>query len=611
MRIALIGSGPSGVYCFARLLAHPRPLSITIYEAGPTAGVGAPYSPALNHKLMLANIASIELPPVVDTLEEWLRGLPDASLQAMEIDRATIHARAFFPRVTLGAYYAAQFEQLVAQARAAGHTVLVKVGRRVLDVAARGDDVQVSYRVSYRATSSPRHALAPVDTETFAYAVVATGHQAPQRRPHATPGVALQSPYPATRAFPENGGALGVLGSSLSAIDVAVANAAAFGAFARKDGRLVYTPRPGVAFSIALMSRGGLIPEADFYCPIPYEPLAFCTQAAMPAIAGRPHRLDAAFALFRQELLAADPAYAAEIGLDRLTADTFADAYFARRQTVDPFVWAERNLAETIENHAQRRTVAWRYAILRMHESFGALAPALNAAERRRFERGLKRVFVDNYAAAPPESIERLLALHRAGVLAIVKLGPRYTIAPAPGGRAQVTAQGQRHVFNALVDARGQRALEEDDFPFPTLRVQMKANRLARAHESIAGEDPLSDIAVGADYRLQDGVNGVGRVHCISIPFLMGAQPFVQGLTSAAEMGATVAQSIRQRLDAAPTAESQAFPDVSSDASPDAAHGDGAALAALIEGVKTTAPIICLDSGVVIAHRPPARRKTV
>ncbi len=37
------------------------------------------------------------------------------------------------------------------------------------------------------------------------------------------------------------------------------------------------------ALEITLMSRNGVLPEADFYCPIPWEPLEIATSAALEA----------------------------------------------------------------------------------------------------------------------------------------------------------------------------------------------------------------------------------------------------------------------------------------------------------------------------------------
>lgn len=52
--------------------------------------------------------------------------------------------------------------------------------------------------------------------------------------------------------------------------------------------------------------------------------------------------------------------------------------------------------------------------------------PHLNVHDHKRFSKGLARVFIDNYAAIPSESIRRLLALREAGIIHILALGEDY-----------------------------------------------------------------------------------------------------------------------------------------------------------------------------------------
>ena len=132
-------------------------------------------------------------------------------------------------------------------------------------------------------------------------------------------------------------------------------------------------------FRASLMSRKGLLPEADFYCPYPYAPLQFCTVEAVQALVqrGSANLLDEVFELFKREIVACDPDYAASIGLSLLSVDTLAPAYFAARESVDPFVSAASNLAEAEQNKARQYTVQWRYAILRMHEVIAQAVPHL------------------------------------------------------------------------------------------------------------------------------------------------------------------------------------------------------------------------------------------
>lgn len=61
------------IYTLFSLLQQQTPLSISIFEQADEAGVGMPYSDEENSKMMLANIASIEIPPIYCTYLEWLQ----------------------------------------------------------------------------------------------------------------------------------------------------------------------------------------------------------------------------------------------------------------------------------------------------------------------------------------------------------------------------------------------------------------------------------------------------------------------------------------------------------------------------------------------------------
>jgi uncharacterized NAD(P)/FAD-binding protein YdhS len=72
---------------------------------------------------------------------------------------------------------------------------------------------------------------------------------------------------------------VGIMGTSLSGIDAAMAVVMQHGEFVESAERpLQFRLNPASeALNIVLMSRAGILPEADFYCPIPYEPLAVVT----------------------------------------------------------------------------------------------------------------------------------------------------------------------------------------------------------------------------------------------------------------------------------------------------------------------------------------------
>lgn len=540
LSIAFVGAGPTTLYTLAALLPSARPgLQIAVFEEAATAGLGSPYRPGWNDPAMLSNIASIEIPPVGETLLSWLRRLPRPECDALGLDSDTADERTFVPRVALGAYFRDQFTVLTEGLRARGAEVEILTGARVIDAAI----LEAGIRLTIATPQSP------AQDRVFDYAVLATGHQWPSRQ-QARPGY-FTSPWPAVGLSQIGPVAVGVRGSSLTAIDAAIAVAASHGRFERCDDRLVYLPQPGAeGFGVSMMSRKGLLPEADFFFPLPHAPLSIMTPEAISALTAHADDeadddlLDRAFDLFKRELTLADPAYVRDIGLDDADLETFAERYFQRRTAVDPFQWAEANLEEARFNHANRITVAWRDAILRMHEVMAAVAPHLTGDAFQRFNNHLKPVFVDNYSSVPHESIERLLALHRAGRLEVLPLGDDHHIdtRPPQGGAVLTRADGERRHFPAFIEATGQRALSGIQFPFLTLLEQ----GVVQDQVADDGSQLTRGIRIDAHFHPVADSGPVERLFCLSLPFIMGRHPFVQGVTSSHHIGRVVGTALAE-----------------------------------------------------------------
>lgn len=540
-RICIIGSGPTGIYTLKNLISSATPLDITIYEAESEAGKGTPYLPGINDPVMLCNIPSIEIPLIGQTLMDWLADQPDAYLQRFGIVKNEIDEREFYPRIVLGDYFHTQFRFLLAAARERGHVVTVKAAHRVTDIIVGPTAIQVT---------AQEEALG----SAFSYVVMATGHDWPETT-ETKPGYFV-SPWPASALESIPVGSLGILGTSLSAIDALMTVSTSNGSFLYDEaGALIYKPAAGSGdFHATMMSRKGLLPEADFYFPIPYETPSICTEEAVDALIaeGSNGLLDATFALFSQELALRDPQYAMQIGLSDLDADSFAEAYYAQRSGIDPFAWAARNLAEAQSNMTQKVTVPWRNAIMITHEIIARIVPHLDLRDFRRFGKSFKSIFIDEYATVPHLSIQRLLALHNAGVLSIQKLGNDYEIATVPGKRgATITTDAGRLEFDTFIDATGQSAHSVKDIPFPSL---VNANIVREAPTvlalSVLADDQvrevehLGGIDVDEDYRVISGGALQTALYCAAIPYLLHKHPFIQGITSTAEIGEAVAASI-------------------------------------------------------------------
>jgi len=520
-KIAIIGAGPTGIYTFYSLLKNKVPLSVSVYEQASEAGVGMPYSNEENSRMMLANIASIEIPPVFSTYIDWLRGQSESHLARYGVQSSSLHVRQFLPRILLGEYFRDQFLTLVEQAKKQGFEVNIHESCQVTDLEATPDGIKLWTQ-------------AGAASKLFDLAVIATGHVWPEEQ--ATPRNYFPSPWSGLMDAKIAACRIGILGTSLSAIDAAMAVVVQHGEFVEKDDERIQFNRDegSERLSIVLMSRSGILPEADFYCPIPYEPLSIVTEKAIEneIAAGADGLLDRVFSLMVKEIELADPAWSEYISLNTLDADSFAQAWFADRKKNDPFHWAEANLYEVERNKRDRHTVPWRYTILRLHEAVQEIVPHLNEQDGKRFDSGLARVFIDNYAAIPSQSIRRLLALREAGIISILELGTNYEM-EVKENQTVIFAHENRYEFDVFIDARGQKALKTKDLPFPTLRKQLQAT----------GED-IPDV--GDDYTLLEPACVRGRIAFGALPYLMHDKPFVQGLVVCAEIGEAMAKAIIQ-----------------------------------------------------------------
>lgn len=541
--IAFVGAGPTTLYALSALVRRsPVGCRITVFEEGAVAGPGAPYRPGWNDPAMLSNIASIEIPPLSETLLDWLERQGAAERSAMGVPASGLGERTFVPRLAIGRYFCDQFEALVRRARAGGLDIDVRTECRVVDARNLPQGLEL--------TVSPRDA--EVRAEVFDHVVLATGHQWPSRQ-EVRPGYFL-SPWPASALGDIGCVHVGLRGSSLTAIDAAVALAGRHGAFEREAGRLVYAPHPGTeAFRMTMMSRKGLLPEADFYFPVPPAPLSICTVEAIDRLISSrgDDLLDQAFDLFTRELMAADPDYGRAMALETATPEAFGEAYFAQRAACDPFAWAEVNLEEARRNHAEAITVPWREGILRMHEVVARIVPHLDSDEFERFNRSLKPVFVDDYGAVPHESIERMLALHRAGKLEILALGDDYAIdTRRPEGGAVVRCGARTIHYPVFIEATGQRPLGAIQFPFLSLLEQGIVRDDHAGHPEVDREGAPRGIVIDETYRTVSDRMPADRLFCLGLPFLMGRRPFVQGITSSHEMGEVVGEALARAVGA-------------------------------------------------------------
>lgn len=520
--IGIIGSGATSTYLLKWILQTDQACAITVYERHARPGSGMPYSPRSNSPTVLCNAFSKEIPDLTRSFASWLDERSDEELSRWQDPLDLDNANDFFPRVMIGDYLGEEFEKLVAAGRQAGIRIDVKTGHDVTDI----DAENVKTKISYQSGENR-------ETRLHDSVVLATGHVFPDSPD--LDGVTLLSPWPLTRLPDDAPDRFGILGSSLSAIDIAISVAEARGRFDRQDGKIRWKPEGrGDELQIAMMSHLGLLPEPDFFYPYPYEPMKHLTEAAVSATIeeGPDGLLDRVFSLLVEELAAADPDYFEGADAAAKTVSGFSDHYYRKRLEAGGMTAFAQNLSDARASFKNEKTIAHRYTLLRGHEIIDLALRHLTETDWDRFTTELMPVFADSYAAVPHISSGKLIALSDAGVLRLLKTGYDAHYRSSASGDVTVETDAWTETFPAIYDARGQSPHAVSELGFPTLRAQLASSRQS----------------VTAPYRLKLASGHEGLIYCLSMPQLLERHPFTQGLISVSEKAKCVAEHISSGL---------------------------------------------------------------
>ena len=519
-RIGIIGSGATAIYTLKYLLRSKAPLDITIFESGPEVGKGMPYRSDMNADYMLCNAFSKEIPVITRSLINWLEDLPKRELNEWELSAHELSARAFYPRVLIGEFLADEFNALCKQGQTAGHNVKVEAAERVVDIVPT-EEGPVTLETKRKVTSNE-----------YDHVIIATGHAWPEHPK--LKQADLVSPWPYTNITALEPGNIGILGSSLSAIDIVIALGSSHGTFGEQNESVTWKANPAATnLKITMVSKEGIMPEGDFYYPYPYQPLKLFSAEAVEAEITKGHEglLQRLFELLCDELDHSDPDYLDTLGKDARSVDGFHEAYFRRRQKLGGLTAVKLDFANTRRSLRDRKTISYRYVLLRAHENFDCALRSLNADDYALFKKTLLPVFADSYAAVPHLSLARVIAMFDANVLELKSTGENADFRNAENGGVVVKTEGELMQFNVLIDARGQATAPLGELPFPTL-----VNKLVPVEQHLE-----------APFRLELASPNASSVYCLALPQILERYPFSQGLANSAENGKIVATDLLAR----------------------------------------------------------------
>ena len=464
----------------------PSKIGIQVYEKQDTHGPGFPHSDKFVLPFHITNMCASDM-GIIDgrpgDFEDWVAtnsnhlqkrfgGFQAAASGDSEFGQECNH----YPRMVMGAYLEARFQAAVESAQRLGLDINLAPQTEVIDLKESGSGVILRIRDLQSQHDDSREADR---------VLLATGHwfeKIDQTN-------YFSSPWPAgelMRKIPE-GAKVAVIGTSLSAIETLL-TLTAEGKFTRnRSGQLAYAP-PDNSRTFCLYSRCGLLPKVrgkmghyrnKFLNRENLDRLLFNNRGNL--------RLEAIFKLLDAEL---EAAYCHPIDWDEVL-----------NPTDSPADLLQKYIEDAVNGDGPDGELIWQTIL---HQSFDMVRDMyLNLAleDRRRFDTHYTSLFFTHAATQPVLNAEKLLALIRAGIVRVIKLGKKYRLAKAndsdyyefiyEDGRGTVNRDAYRYVVNA----RGQeKSFETNPSPLAQKLLQRGTVLIEECRSSENPDDPaISD----------------------------------------------------------------------------------------------------------------------
>ena len=455
-RFAIIGAGLTGtsmMYQFVRRLERrartgaldPRRVHIRIFDEKSVAGPGFPHSEHFVQPYHITNMCADEMSLMYSLpgdFSDWIANRKSELADRFPDLREIIQDPAYhqnscnhYPRALMGEYLKARFRDAVDTARNLGTKVAVHTDCEVRNIA--GDERAVNIH-------EQDHGRGAALRFTADQVLLATGHW-----PRSGSGRGyFATPWPAHRLLEEipKGSDVAVIGSSLTAIETAL-TLTSDGKFTRcKSGELIFRPSPDTR-RVTMLSRHGILPSVRART-IDYRPRFLNRKNLQDLLESHSGSLtlETIFYLLDRELTAAT---GRQIDWGRIVSPEMT-----------PMELLQESLQQARSASNRCDEVSWQSVLRPLLPFARELYLALSAAERRRFDLDYTTLFFAHAATLPPINAEKILALMRAGILAVTKLGNNYRFIESPTGNSYEFVYGKglcrTTTFSHVVDARGQ-----------------------------------------------------------------------------------------------------------------------------------------------------------
>lgn len=554
--LAIIGGGPSALFALQHaskdIGAFQKQFAIVrVFERQAMMGAGMPYSRSYTSELNLSNISSEELPELPETLAGWLSTQSDTVLRGYGIS-GSIREDEIYPRVALGDYFQAQFQKLCEILGSNGVAVELHTEAEIEDVEPWGNGYNVVTRTGRRYECGT--------------VVIATGHSWKKDKDN----VLLASPWPIHKLLPSRGEfhqfPIGLLGASLSAVDVVNVLAHHHGNFQMNDGMLSYLPSPQAdGFKLVMHSADGLLSHLQFEQDEPKRELfRHCSEEDIELLTEGGHlRLSKYFGeVCRPVLVDALREDGWDAEADRLSQSDFTFLDFSemmkeKHLSPDPFGLMKTEFKQEREKIRKKKPTRWKEVLDDLMYTLNFHARLLPAEDHLLLRSRILPFIMNVMAALPLESAKILIAVHDARKLELVP-GKAEMTHETGGPTVRVSVNNSEegestYEYKMFIDCAGQAPVGKDSFPFRSLVANgLVTPAVAEILDPDAAKDvdaakvvetrgrkrgiELGGMAVTDDYQL---VSAHGKrspgLYDIAVPHAAGLRPYCYGLQACNE----------------------------------------------------------------------------
>ncbi|KQM78551.1 hypothetical protein ASE74_13700 [Pedobacter sp. Leaf216] len=558
-KIAIIGGGPSGLFMYKRLKeSEVSDLEIDIFERKDYLGAGMPYSAEGANVEHITNVSDNEIPVIFNSIEDWVKIAPKEILEKFDINEEKFNEYKVLPRLFFGEYLSAQFQLLKEAAEKKGIITNIHLNCIVEDIIDFTDANKVAVIVKNQ------------DEKHFDQVIICTGHNWPKKYEGKIPNY-FDSPYPPQKLSLKLNHAVGIMGSSLTAIDALRTLARHNGSFeSNEDGTYAYHLE-SEGFKLVMHSRSGLLPAIRFHLADSHlgKDETLSKAEIQESIAENCGFLPLDFVFernFKAMFIKKDPSFYELI--KNMNLEAFVGAMMGFREKMEPFELFKKEYDEAAESIEKRESIYWKEALAVLSFAMNYPAKYLSAEDMERLQKVLMPLISIVIAFVPQSSCRELLALHNAGVLSIIAVGDDAVVKPLETGGADYSYKvADKEVtvhFDTFVDCIGQPHLSFDDFPFKSLinkgtvsparlqfksaengKAQVKENDLVTEEKDNMYYLTVPGITINDHFQVVDKKGEANqRIYIMAVPYIGGYNPDYSGIDFCEAASEAVLKSI-------------------------------------------------------------------